>query len=329
MRERVLITGASGFVGYHLIEEALKNNLEVYAAVRKSSKIDHLQHLDIKYTYPDFDNADTLATEFKENRYDYIIHAAGITKARSAAEYNHINAGYTQNIALASNKSSHPLKKMVLISSLAAVGPLNTLDGIITENTPAHPVTSYGKSKLLAEENLKAFSSFNYSILRPTGVYGPRDRDIFIFFKQVAKGIEPYIGNMQQKFSFIYVTDVAKAAVLALYAKDYQNTYNLSDGQYYDRYELGKLIKETLNLKTVKFHLPVIFVKFIALLSEKYSSLRNEAAVLNTEKLNELMAVNWYCDIKQARSGIDFSPEHDLRAGITETVKWYKANKWL
>jgi len=329
MKERVLITGASGFVGYHLIQEALKSNLEVYAAVRKSSKTDHLKHLDIKYTYPDFDDTEALATEFKENKYDYIIHAAGITKARSVAEYNHINAGYTQNIATAIFKSSYPIKKLVLVSSLAAVGPLNTLDGIITEDTVARPVTAYGKSKLLAEENLKTFSSLNYSILRPTGVYGPRDRDIFIFFKQVAKGIEPYIGNMQQKFSFIYVTDVAKAALLALYAKDYQKTYNLSDGQYYDRYELGKLIKETLNLKTIKFHLPVIFVKFIALLSEKYSSLSDKAAVLNKEKLNELMAVNWYCDIKQARSGIDFSPEHDLRAGIAETINWYKANKWL
>jgi nucleoside-diphosphate-sugar epimerase len=329
MKERVLITGASGFVGYHLIQEALKSNLEVYAAVRKSSKTDHLKHLDIKYTYPDFDDTEALAIEFKENKYDYIIHAAGITKARSVAEYNHINAGYTYNIATAILKSSYPIKKIVLISSLAAVGPLNTLDGIITEDTLAHPVTAYGKSKLLAEENLKAFPSLNYSILRPTGVYGPRDRDIFIFFKQVVKGIEPYIGNMQQKFSFIYVTDVAKAAMSSLKAKDHQKTYHLSDGQYYDRYELGKLIKETLNLKTVKFHLPVIFVKFIALLSEKYSSLRNEAAVLNIEKLNELMAVNWYCDIKQARSGIDFSPEHDLRAGVTETLKWYKANKWL
>ncbi len=329
MKERVLITGASGFVGYHLIQEALKNDLEVYAAVRKSSNIDHLKHLDIKYAYPDFSNVDLLAAEFYENQYDYIIHAAGVTRAKSAEEYNQVNAGYTNNIAAAALKNNHPLKKIVLISSLAAVGPLHTLDGTITEHTIPAPVTAYGKSKLLAEENLKAYSSLNYNILRPTGVYGPRDKDIFIFFKQVAKGIEPYIGNMEQKFSFIYVTDVAKAAISALHTKDHRNTYNLSDGQYYDRYELGKLIKEILNLKTVKFHLPVNFVKFIAIISEKYSSLKNEAAVLNTEKLNELMAINWYCDISKARTGLDFAPEYDLKAGVSETLKWYKANKWL
>jgi len=328
MKERVLITGASGFVGYHLIEEALKNNLEVYAAVRKSSKIDHLKGFDIQYTYPDFDDVSSLKKELKENHYDYIIHAAGVTKARSKKEYDHINAGYTHNLALASLESGIKLKKFVLISSLAALGPLNSLTGIITEDTPPHPVTAYGTSKLLAEQNLKAFSSLNYTVLRPTGVYGPRDRDIFIFFKQLVKGIEPYIGNMQQKFSFIYVTDVAKAAVKALNAGN-KRCYNLSDGNFYDRYELGNNIKEVLNIRTVKFHLPVNFVKLIATIAEKYSSLSNKASVLNVEKLNELMAVNWCCDIENAKADLGFYPGYNLKAGVTETINWYKLHKWL
>ena len=88
MKERVLITGASGFVGYHLINEALKNNLQVYAAIRKGSDIDHLKDFDIQYTYPDFDDPASLKNELKENQYHYIIHAAGVTKARSQKEYN-------------------------------------------------------------------------------------------------------------------------------------------------------------------------------------------------------------------------------------------------
>jgi UDP-glucose 4-epimerase len=328
MKQRVLITGASGFVGFHLIEEALKNNLEVYAAVRKSSKIDHLKSLDIKYTYPDFTDITSLKKEINENKYDYIIHAAGVTKAKSQKEYNQINAAYTNNLAKAVLESDIKLKKFVLISSLAAVGPLNSLQGVITEQTPPAPVTAYGKSKLLAEENLKTFSSLNYNILRPTGVYGPRDKDIFIFFKQVSRGLEPYIGNIQQNLSFIYVTDVAKAAIKSLHAGN-KKTYNLSDGNFYDRYELGNVTKKVLNLKTIKFHLPVIFVKLIAIIAEKYSSLNNKASVLNVEKLNELMAVNWNCDIGQAKADLGFYPEHNLTSGVTETLKWYKAHKWL
>jgi len=327
MKERVLITGASGFIGYHLIKEALANNLEVYAAVRKSSKTDHLKDLDIKYTYPDFTDPDALKKEIVENAYTYIIHAAGVTTARSQKEYDDINAGYTHNLASAASEIA-PLKKFVLIASLAGLGPLNNLNGVIVEDTPPHPVTAYGRSKLLAEETLRKFSSLNYTILRPTGVYGPRDRDIFIFFQQVARGIEPYIGRADQNFSFLYVTDLAKAAIKALSHGDGE-TFNLSDGKSYDRYQLAKHIKQVLNRKTVKFHLPVNFVKSIAYLSEKYCSLSNKAATLNVEKLNELMAVNWFCDIEKARTGLGFHPEYDLQAGVAETVKWYKSNKWL
>ena len=328
MKERVLITGASGFIGYHLIKAALANNLEVFAAVRKSSKIDHLKKFDIKYTYPDFASPEALKKEIAENKYTYIIHAAGVTTARSQKEYNDINAGYTTNLAQAAVESGINLKKFVLLGSLAALGPLDTADGVIYEDTPPHPVTAYGRSKLLAEENLRKFTSLNHTILRPTGVYGPRDRDIFIFFKQVARGLEPYIGRIEQRFSFLYAGDLAQAAIKALYNGN-QETFNLSDGNSYDRYQLAGNIKKALNLRTVKFHLPVNFVKSIAYLSEKYCSLSNKAATLNVEKLNELMAVNWFCDIEKAKTGLGFTPEHDLQAGVAETIKWYKSNKWL
>jgi UDP-glucose 4-epimerase len=329
MKERVLITGASGFVGFHLIDEALKNNLDVYAAVRKSSNVDHLKNLDITFIYLDFDDATSLRQEMILRKYDYIIHAAGITKARSQKEYNHINAGYTHNLAKAVLESGIKLKKLILISSLAAVGPLKTFTGIINEHTVPRPITSYGRSKLLAETRLTEFSSLDYSILRPTGVYGPRDRDIFIFFKQLTKkGIEPYIGKSPQKFSFIYGPDLAKVTIKALYLGQ-KKAYHLSDGNYYDRYELGNLIKEAMSLRSVKIHLPVRFVKLIAFISEKYSSLSNKAAVLNREKLKELMAVNWCCDTEPARIELGFYPEHNLKAGVAETLLWYKKHNWL
>lgn len=328
MKQRVLITGASGFVGYHIIEQALQNNLDVYAAIRKGSNIEHLKHLNIQYIYLNYTDISSLKNQLQANQYHYIIHAAGVTRARSQNEYDTINAGYTHNLALAALDSGINLKKLVLISSLAALGPLNTLTGIITEHTAPAPLTAYGKSKLLAEENLKAISALNFTILRPTGVYGPRDRDIFIFFKHLVNGIEPYIGNLQQKLSLIYVTDLAQAAIKALYAGD-KKTYNLCDGNFYNRYELGNITKEVLNLKTLKLHLPINMVKAIAALSEKWCYLNHKASVLNTEKLKELMAVNWHCDIEQAKAELGFYPQYNLQAGVTETLKWYKANKWL
>nr|WP_183558116.1 NAD(P)-dependent oxidoreductase [Mucilaginibacter sp. SP1R1]MBB6148242.1 nucleoside-diphosphate-sugar epimerase [Mucilaginibacter sp. SP1R1] len=328
MKERVLITGASGFVGYHLIEEALQNNLEVYAAVRKRSQTNHLKHLDIKYIYLDYKDLPGLKAQLAALNPHYIVHAAGVTSARSQAEYNYINATHTHDLASVAVEAIGNLKKFVLIGSLAAIGPLKSITGIITEATPPHPVTAYGRSKLLAEEQLRTVKNLNYTILRPTAVYGPRDTGIFIFFKQLVKGIEPYIGKAQQKLSFIYVKDVAKATIKALYGGNHE-TYNLSDGNFYGKYELGDIAKEVLSLKTIKFHLPVNFVKIIAVVSEKVSYLRNKAAVVNLEKIDELMAVNWSCDNEKAKSDLGFYPTYNLERGLTETLTWYKANKWL
>jgi UDP-glucose 4-epimerase len=328
MKKRVLITGASGFVGYHLIEEALLNNLDVYVAVRKTSKVDHLKHFNITYTYPDLGNIIALKNELKEKQYDYIIHAAGVTTALTEEEYNTVNAEYTFNLAAAAKATDINIKSFILISSLAALGPLNTLTGIINEQTIPNPITAYGKSKLLAEEKLKSITSLNYTILRPTAVYGPRDKDIFIFFKQLKLGIEPYIGETEQKLSFIYVKDLAAITIKSLYISN-QNTYNLSDGNFYNRYELATIAKNVLNLKTIKFHLPVNFVKLIALISEKVGSLTSKAAVLNSEKLLELMAVNWSCEIDKAKYDLGYYPLFNLDAGLIETLNWYKENKWL
>ena len=328
MKERVLITGASGFVGYHLVQEALKNNLEVFAAVRKSSNISHLKRLDIQYTDLAYNDPVALTKAMQDKQYQYIIHAAGVTRARTVAEYNAINAGYTYNIAKAAVDSGIQVKKFVLVSSLAAVGPLNDLTGIIDDDTLPHPVTAYGESKLLAEQKLKSIPDLNYTILRPTAVYGPRDTGIFIFFKQLSRGIEAYIGKSEQKLSFIYVNDLAQACISALQSGDYK-TYNLSDGNGYNKYDLGNEARASLSKKTFKFHISVNFMKIVATLAENVSYLKGEAPILNKEKLNELAAVNWVCDTESAKKDLNFAPQFDLQRGVAETISWYKLNKWL
>ena len=214
------------------------------------------------------------------------------------------------------------------MSSLAALGPLKTLTGIINDDDAARPVTAYGESKLLAEQTLKTIHHLKYTVLRPTAVYGPRDTGIYLAFKQFAKGIEPYIGTGKQKLSFIYVKDLATASIKALYT-GHQKGYNLSDGNFYDRFELADITKSVLGVKTFKFHLSVKFVKFITTVSEFICSLRNQTPILNTEKLNELTAVNWFCNIDDARHELGFYPSYNLKAGVTETISWYKAHNWL
>jgi nucleoside-diphosphate-sugar epimerase len=329
MKQRVLITGASGFVGYHLIEAALAKGLEVFAAVRKTSDVSHLQHLPINYSYTNFNSIESMQKEIEENQYDFIIHGAGVTKAITQDDYNKVNAGYAYNLAKATQQSRGSFKKMVVLSSLAAVGPLADIDGLITENTPLAPVTAYGRSKKLAEEQL-ATIDLPLIILRPTAVYGPRERDIFILFKSIKRGIEPYIGKQAQQLSFVYVKDLADLAVSAIFASNiHQQTYNITDGRCYDRYQLADLTKALLYKKTLKFHLPLGIVKLMASILETTFSLLKKAPTLNREKLNELTAKNWCCDIEKAKKELGYTPAYDLSKGLTETLAWYKNVGWL
>lgn len=329
MKDKVLITGASGFIGFHLIETALEMGLDVVAAVRRNSDVRHLQVHNIQYCYPDFTNFDSLKQELERTGCQYIVHALGTTKAGTQEEYNSINAGYTYNLAKAAESLGPSFKKMVFISSLAALGPLTETSEAITEQTSPRPVTAYGKSKLLAEEKL-ATVNIPYVVLRPTAVYGPREKDIFILFRTIKRGWEPYIGKREQQLSFVYVKDLAVIAINALFNKSAsRSVFNVSDGRSYTRYQLADSVKAFLNKKTTRIHLPYPMVKSLAFILEKTYRIMNAVPALNREKLNELTAINWNVNIEKARQELGFSPAYGLEEGVQETLTWYKHNNWI
>jgi len=327
MQKKVLITGASGFVGYHLIEQALACGFQVYAAVRQSSSVDHLEGFKVSYTHLNYADVDGLRKEIVENGYDYIIHASGTTKAKSLKDYNLVNAEYSRNLALAAVGTQ--VKKFVFVSSLAAIGPLEDVNGRISATQQPKPVTSYGVSKLQAETYLKAIEDLPLLTIRPTAVYGPREKDIFILFSSINKGLEPYIGRFDQRLSFVYVKDLAAVILKALDSTLTHQSYNISDGRSYDRFALANYAKNLLSKKTLKFYIPLVAVRFLASLLDMLYAKSSATPALNKEKLAELAAVNWICDIEKARMELGFTPDYNLEQGLSQTMQWYKANRWL
>ena len=327
MSERVLITGASGFLGYHLLLAALHKNLDVYAAVRKNSQIGHLKNLPVKYLFLNYNEVDEMSAMLIDNKINYIIHAAGVTKAVKQQTYNDINSTFSVNLAKAAAASGNEFKKMVFISSLASLGPLKDITNIITEQTAPAPVTAYGRSKLLAEKELSNIK-IPITILRPTAVYGPRDKDIFIMLKTVSQGFDPYIGKKLQQLSFVHVKDVADIAVDALFSKN-TGIYNITDGNCYSRYEFADIVKAILRKKAYRFHIPMPLVKALAYFLETINGLMNKPAVINREKLHELAATNWVCDISKAKTELNFTPKFNLHNGLKDSIAWYRNNKLL
>ncbi len=329
MEGRVLITGASGFIGYHLVKACAEAGLEVYAAIRPTSKISHLDEFGVKYIMPRFNDVDDIRMNLKSGDFNYIIHAAGTTRSKTEIEYYNINAVYTKNLAVAAATSGIPLKKFVFISSLAALGPTNYRDpNPISELRTPNPITSYGKSKLLAEQYL-ADIDIPLITLRPTAVYGPREKDIYIMFKTLKNRLEPYIGKGLQTLSFIHAQDIATATIKSMASQIQGVAYNLSDGRQYNRYELADIVKKALGVKTLCIHIPLSVARFIAIMLERIYALSNNSPTINKEKIQELTAENWSCSIESISRDLGFEPQFDLKSGLADTIKWYKSNNWL
>ncbi|MCE7064230.1 NAD(P)-dependent oxidoreductase [Dyadobacter sp. CY326] len=341
MKERVFITGASGFIGFHLVEAALEAGMEVQAAVRPTSDLTLLKKLQsdsgkkglgpLSFVNTNFESRDALTELLEDGNYTFIIHAAGITKAKKSAVYNKVNAEYTLHLAQASMSANIPLKRFVFLSSLAAIGPLAYAEQQpITETTLPIPVTDYGRSKLLAEQYLETVSGLPLTIIRPTAVYGPGEKDLFILFKTLSKGLDAYIGNGPQRLSFVYVKDLVAVTMAAMLENQRETAiYNISDGQAYDRYAFADRFREISGKQIFRAHLPLSLVKMMATALDFIYGFTSATPVLNKEKLKELTASNWICSIDAARNSLHYKPQYDLRQGMQETLIWYKENKWL
>lgn len=329
---KVLITGASGFVGSHLVVEVSLLGWEIHAAVRKSSDIAHIKQYVNKFVYLDQQDQHKVQALLQAECYDYIIHAAAMTKAKSDEELHKINVGNTENILQAAFSIPIPPKRVVFVSSLAALGPISyDNESSIAEDFDYHPVTAYGRSKRDAELMIKErFSMKPITVFRPTAVYGPREKDLFLLFEALHKGIDPYIGREAQKLSFVYVKDLVNVLVLGCTIKQKNlQFYNISDGFVYSRYAMADMYKNIFSKKPLRLHIPYSIVSIIARVSQFLYKNSSKTPTVYPERLGELTARNWSCDIGKAVKNLGYHPKYNLEKGLSETLLWYKQNNWL
>lgn len=331
--KKILITGASGFIGSFLVEEALKKNYKVFAGVRNTSSRTYLDDNRLHFLELDFSNPENLKKKlsaFKEQHgnFDFIIHGAGVTKVKHPDDFFKINEQFTKNFVDALIKTDSIPQKFLFISSLAAFGPGKEKEQISHTHIP-NPITSYGQSKLNVEKYLGSLSGFPHIIIRPPGVYGPRDKEFYLLYKVIKQGIEPYLGSRNQRLSFIYVSDLANAMMKALESSVTNKAYFVSDGFEYTIQSFNETIKKHLGKKTVKIIVPTALVKPIAWSMEKFSALFGTVATFNRERVKEFEAANWLCNIEPIKKDLNFSAQYNLESGMKESIAWYKKNGWL
>ncbi|MBP6447169.1 MAG: NAD(P)-dependent oxidoreductase [Saprospiraceae bacterium] len=330
MKKKVLITGANGFIGSFLVLEAIEKGLDVYAAVRKNSDNAALKNQNVQIITINFDDQTALVDLLKKYQFDYIIHSAGLTKSPSYEEFIKINKGLLVQLVTAINVAGVSITKLVFISSLAAYGPADfQQEKIVTDTSTPHPVTKYGKSKLEAEKYLRSQSKIPYVIIRPTAVYGPGEKDLYNVFKMINNRIAMVPALLGQKLTFIYVKDLANLILKATLSTATNKAYFVTDGHLYTGLALSGLIREIIEKKGITIKIPIFLMEGMAFVTEKAAGFWDSYPIFNTDKVNEIKALSWHCDVSNLRSDLDFEPKFDLPSGLRETVKWYKENKWL
>lgn len=324
---RILITGASGFVGSFAVEEGLRRGFEVWAGVRRSSSRQYLSDRRIRFAELDLHHLDVLRSQMRELRkemdgesWDYVVHAAGATKARNRESFIRTNTDGTRNLISALQEEGMMPKRLVFISSLSVLPP-----GLESPNT------AYGESKLLAEQALADTARFPFVILRPTGVYGPRERDYFLMAKSIKQHVDFAVGFAKQEITFIYVEDLVQAIYKSLVAEGIEgNTYALTDGNVYTSRTFSDLLQKELgNPWVLHIKAPLWLLWMVCAVAGTTCRLLGTTTTLNLDKYHILAQRDWRCDVSAAYHDLGYLPEWTLERGVKAAVEWYKKNKWI
>ena len=337
---KILITGASGFIGSFIVEEALRRGFETWAAVRGSSSRQFLTDPRINFIELNLSSEEQLTEQLRGHQFDYVVHAAGVTKCLDKQDFHRINTEGTQHLVRALMALQMRIKRFVYISSLSIMGAIREQQPYeeIRESDEARPNTAYGQSKLDAEKWLESLNSqfsilnsqFPYVILRPTGVYGPRERDYFMRAKSIQSHTDFAVGYKQQDITFVYVTDVVQAVFLACEKGVTGRRYFLSDGEVYQSSTFSDLIRRELgNPWWIRITAPIWALRVITFVGEYVGRLTGKVTALNNDKYNIMRQRNWRCDIEPARRELGYEPQVKLEEGVRRSIKWYKENKWL
>ncbi|MDQ7041580.1 MAG: NAD-dependent epimerase/dehydratase family protein [Rhodothermus sp.] len=328
------VTGGTGFIGSHLVEELLRRGYrEVRCLVRRELR--WLKGLDIVPVRGDFSRIEVLWEAVRDA--DVVFHVAGVTRARDWATFERGNITATLNLLGAVLEANPNVHKVLITSSLAAVGYCP--GGVATEASPLRPISAYGRSKALMEQALWApraegppfAEQLPIVVVRPPAVYGPREADIYTFFRTVSRGLCPIVGSGQHpELSLVHVRDLVRGMVDAAESDATTGqTYFIGSEQFYSWREIRDAALRALGRRALTVHIPPFLVEPIGALVELAGRLTGTYPPLNREKAREIRRACKMCAVDKARRDFGYRQQIGLEEGLQETITWYRQQGWL
>jgi nucleoside-diphosphate-sugar epimerase len=336
MAKSILITGAGGFIGSHLVEQALAEGREVWAGVRRTTSRAYLtdpriHFIDLPYAHPEALLATLRAHKVQHGAWDVIVHNMGVTKCRRPEDFETVNCTYLQHLVTALRTCGMIPAQFALMSSLSAYGPIHETDGlpIRLDDTP-QPNTAYGRSKLHAADYLRAQADVPHLIFYPTGVYGPRDEDYYLMFRTVRAGFDFIPGLRPQRITFIYVRDLVQAIFRALNSGQTYRRYIVAEGAEYSSTEFRRYIQRAMGRRWVlPVRIPLPLLRAVNYTAGALATAVGRVSTLNADKYRIMAQRNWTCDTSALRQELGYEPQWSLERGVEETYAWYRGQGWM
>jgi nucleoside-diphosphate-sugar epimerase len=322
---RALVTGATGFIGSHLVEELLRRGFEVRCLIRRTSDTRFLETLGVELVPGDYQDPDSLAPAVAD--IDHVFHLAAVLTALTWEEYRRANVEATKNLLAACLARNPGLRRFVFVSSISAAGP-SEKGRARTEDDPSAPISDYGRSKLLAEEAVRQYSRrFPAVIIRPPNVIGPRQRELLVAINLIRRRIMPVIGTGEPQTSLCYVGDVVEALILAAeHPAAAGRTYFLADPRPYTWLEISQSVARALGIRG-----PVLRVRYpvqllVAALSEAVARIGKTRPRLTANYVKSARFCHWIYDASRIRRELGFETKTGLDEAVARTVAWFRAN---
>lgn len=325
---RAVVTGGAGFIGSHLIEALRARGDAVVCVERAGASKRWLEGLEIAYCDTGLEDQRGLVRAC--DGADVVFHLAGLTEARTPADYYAVNTEGTARVLRAAAAHDGSAPRVIVMSSIAALGPCRNGEPLSPMTVP-FPISHYGRSKLLAEAVVHTYADrVPAVIIRPPTVYGPREKAVLKFFRLVRRGVALTIGPWDREVSLIYVRDLVQGLLAAgTQGPAVGRTYCLAHPEPVSWGRIVDVVGGILGRAPLRLSVPAPVGRAIALAAEGCAALRRTAAILNRERVRDLTQQRWVCDPSRAVAEIGFRPAYAVERGMAETAAWYREARWL